>query len=124
MTEKPKRTKKPKLDPTRCLYVMPGENGAQCPSPPYALGYCREHVNRAPQEIENLRELRDNLDAAKHKMLDCADQLLHFVVWGDGKLPEDMQREYRNLWHRHNYLTNVFRDRRPGDDLPAEVFLR
>lgn len=104
----------------RCLHVVLGEG--QCPSLPMMRGYCHRHIREAPWERANVETLVSSLQTAKAAMDDLGQRILQsYIVFGSEPIPEDLRREYRALWHRHNFIATVRRDRRPGDDLPVEV---
>lgn len=112
----------PKKKLPGCSYITPGE--ARCGSGIiHAHGYCYSHVQHAPEERSLVSLLGDQIRAAKARRDDLGEEILRRIVFGS-ESDEDLRRDYRVLWHRHEYLIRVRNDRRPGDELPAEVMMR
>ena len=110
----------PPPPPPTCAYEVPGEG--RCLSHPEKHGYCHQHIRESPRERATVELLLNKVRDTKSAMDDLASRiLLYYVVHGDAPIPEDLKREYRALWYRHNYLATVRNSRRVGDELPAEV---
>jgi hypothetical protein len=111
--------------PTTCVYEVPGEG--RCRRPIEKYEHCSKHLAESPQERSNQTTLLSALQTARTRRDDFGQRLLDlYVVLSDGStpIPDDLQREYRALWHRHQYIKTVRDSRRVGDELPAEVTMR
>lgn len=106
-----------------CVYEVAGEG--RCWRPVEAYGYCRVHVAYAPEEQAAYEILVSRIQLARARLDEIGEQILKsYVLFADDPVPEDLKRDYRNAWYRHNYLVSIRNNRRPGAPLPAEVVMK
>jgi hypothetical protein len=107
-----------------CEFVL--DTGRRCWRTPMRHGHCAEHMRHSYEDKRAVETLQSAIRTARREMDELGDSILtaHVVSISPERVPEDLCREYRALRYRYNYLTSVLRDRRPGDDLPAEVTMR
>lgn len=103
-----------------CAHV---DHSGRCWRTPVALGRCAQHVALHPDEIGILRALDDRTTLVRREMEALGADILLRTVVAQGKVDESVLKNYRALWHQHNYLTVLKKDRRPGEPLPAEALL-
>ena len=108
-----------------CRFVLGASTPEErrCWKPEERYGYCREHLALAPEEIQATSTLQAKLTSAREALNELGEFILkeHVFPIEETPIPEELRREYRALWYRHNYLMSVRNERRPGDPLPAEV---
>lgn len=114
----------PKVYSSTCVYNV--GNGMQCTLPSVEYGHCAKHVAHAPEERGVYMAICDEVSKAESKLREVGDEILrvHVVAETREPVPLDVQRTYRALWHRRNYLRSLQQSHVPGEPIPMEMYMR